>query len=105
MALNERAIPEAALRDENSVEMLRVWIAERKLHSSMKIGMYRETTKIPEEKAWGQILADVARHVANCMSSEYGANGIDVIQAIRESFDRELDKPTTSVDGGVVRKQ
>ena len=44
MALNERVIPEAALRDENSVEMLRVWIAEKKLHCSMKIGMYRETT-------------------------------------------------------------
>jgi hypothetical protein len=44
--------------------MLRVWIAERKLHCSMKVGMYRETMKIPEEKAWGVILADVARHVA-----------------------------------------
>jgi hypothetical protein len=105
MALNERAIPEAALRDENSVEMLRVWIAERKLHSSMKVGMYRETTKIPEEMAWGQILADVARHVANCMSKEYGSNKIDVVQAIRESFDRELDQSTTQIEGGLVRKQ
>ena len=105
MALNERVIPEAALRDENSVEMLRVWIAEKKLHCSMKIGMYRETTKIPEERAWGQILADVARHVAHCMSAEYGVNGVDVIQAVRESFDRELDKPTTPLDGGVIRRQ
>ena len=105
MTLKQLMIPEAAFRDENSVEMLRLWIAERKLHCSMKIGMYHDTTKIPEEKAWGQILADAARHVANCMSAEYGANGIDVIQAIRESFDRELDKPTTPLVGGVVRKQ
>ena len=28
---NEQVIPEAALRDPKSVEMLRVWIAEKKL--------------------------------------------------------------------------
>ena len=55
MMMNERPIPEAALRDEDAVEMLRVWIAEKKLHCSMKVGMYRETTKIAEEKAWGTI--------------------------------------------------
>jgi hypothetical protein len=47
--------------------MLRVWIAEKKLHCSMKVGMYRETMNIPEEKAWGKILADVARHFANAL--------------------------------------
>ena len=35
--LNQRPIPEAALRDEDAVEMLRVWIAERGLHCSMKV--------------------------------------------------------------------
>ena len=65
--LNQRAIPEAALRDSNAVEMLRVWIAEQGLHCSLKVGMYRESTTVPEEKAWAKILADVARHVANAL--------------------------------------
>jgi hypothetical protein len=34
--MNERPIPVAALRDKSSVEMLRVWIAERKLHCSIE---------------------------------------------------------------------
>lgn len=42
MMKNERPIPEGALRDKDAVEMLRVWIAEQKLHCSMKVGMYEE---------------------------------------------------------------
>ena len=61
--LNERPIPEAALRDKSAMEMLRVWIAEKKLHCSMKIGMYREGMNMSEEKAWD----DSGRyHSAHC---------------------------------------
>ena len=40
--LNQRPVPEAALRDNDAVEMLRVWIAEGRLHCSIKVGMYHE---------------------------------------------------------------
>jgi hypothetical protein len=33
--MNERPIPEAAMRDEDALEMLRVWIAEKKRHCSI----------------------------------------------------------------------
>jgi hypothetical protein len=39
--MNERPIPEAALHDPNSVEMLRVRVAAGQLHCSLKVGMYR----------------------------------------------------------------
>ena len=48
-------------KDDNAVEMLRVWIANKRLGVSMNVGMYKEATDIPEEKAWGILLADVAR--------------------------------------------
>lgn len=102
--INQRPIPEAALRDKNSVEMLRVWIAENGLHCSMKVGMYRETMKVPEEVAWGRILADVARHLANALESGYSVNSLDALQKIRDCFNREIDTPTTRVSGGFVRK-
>lgn len=54
--MNERPIPAAAKRDPDSVEMLRVWVAEKQLHSSLKIGMYRDGMGIDEEAAWGTIL-------------------------------------------------
>jgi len=35
MKLGQRPVPEAALRDKDAVEMLRVWIAEGGLHCSL----------------------------------------------------------------------
>jgi hypothetical protein len=102
--LNQRPIPEAALRDTDAVEMLRVWIAERSLHCSIKIGMYRETMNISEEKAWGTILADVAKHVANALESGYSTNANESLQKIMDSFIKELGSPSSEAKGGFVRK-
>jgi len=102
--MNERPIPEAALEDENSVEMLRVWIAAKKLHCSMKVGMYKETSKISEEKAWGVILADVARHLSKALESGYGVDAQIALSAIRERFNDELNEPTSDVDGGFLKR-
>ena len=104
MKLNERPIPEAALRDEDAVEMLRVWIAERKLHCSMKVGMYHATMNIPEEKAWGVILADVARHAARALESGYSSKAAESLEKIRDSFLNELGSPTSEAKGGFVQK-
>jgi hypothetical protein len=97
--MNEQPIPEAALRDENSVEMLRVWIAEKQLHCSMTVGMYHKTYKVTEEKAWGVILADVTRHLAMALESRYGAKVSESIEKIREHYMRELNAPTSEARG------
>lgn len=102
--LNQRPIPEAALRDADAVEMLRVWIAQQGLHCSMKVGMYRETMNVAEEKAWGTILADVARHIANALQAGYSTDAADSLQKIRASFLEELGDPTSEATGDFVRK-
>ncbi len=102
--LNQRPIPEAALRDPDAVEMLRVWIAENKLHCSIKVGMYRETMSIQEEDAWGTILADVARHIANALESGYSTNADESLQKIRDGFTKELRSPTSEAKGDFVKK-
>jgi hypothetical protein len=99
--MNERPIPPAALRDQNSVEMLRVWVAEHKLHCSLKIGMYREM-KIQEEVAWGTILADAARHIARALSEEGEDSEITLLGKIRAQLNAELDMPSSAVTGGFV---
>lgn len=98
--MNERPIPPAALRDENSIEMLRVWVAEQKLHCSLMVGMYRDGMKIPEEQAWGVILADVSRHLANAINTKYGTDHNESIEKIKQSFLKELMKPTSKAEGG-----
>lgn len=102
LVMNERPIPDAAFNDEDSVEMLRVWIASKGLHCSMKVGMYKEQLKIPEEQAWGRILADVARHLANALESGYGADAQSSLRCIQESFNSELGKQSASIKGVFV---
>ncbi|AMP39297.1 DUF5076 domain-containing protein [Ralstonia solanacearum] len=100
LKLNQLPIPEAALRDTDAVEMLRMWIAEHGLHCSLKIGRYHETTEIPKARAWGIILADAARHVANAMESEYSLDAAATLQGIIDSLLDELNAPTSEATGG-----
>jgi Domain of unknown function (DUF5076) len=102
--MNQRPIPEAALRDENSVEMLRIWIAERGLHCSMKVGMYSESKGPSEEKAWGTMLSDVIRHLGDALHSEYGGSKEQIIQKIFDKISEELANPTSMTQGGFVQK-
>jgi hypothetical protein len=104
LSKRQRPIPEAALRDDGSVEILRVWIAEQGLHCSLKIGMYHESTQIPEPKAWGVILADVARHVSNALAAAYAIDATATLVAIQDSMVEELSDPTSPVTGDFVRK-
>jgi len=99
MSWNERPIPEPVFDDPEAVEMLRVWVANRKLYCAMKVGMYKEATKIPEEKAWGIILADVARHVSLALKEGYQSDDSISLVKIRESFLEEMAKPTSQAKG------
>jgi len=104
LKLKQRPIPEAALSDPNAVEMLRVWIANEGLHCSLKIGMYKETMNIPEETAWGTILADAARHIASALELGYSSNPAESLRRIRDSFLEELDSPTSTATGRFVAR-
>jgi Domain of unknown function (DUF5076) len=97
--LNQQQIPEAAIRDVNSIEMARIWIAERQLHASLRIGFYKENTKFSEEKAWGTILADLARHVANALEENYSTSSAEALKSIVEAQLQELKVPTSKVSG------
>jgi hypothetical protein len=99
LSMNERPIPDAAVRDPNSVEMLRVWIADHQLLCSMKIGMYKESFDVPETEAWGTILADVTRHIANALSERYSMDIHSVIAEIENKYFAELANPTSSAEG------
>jgi hypothetical protein len=100
--MKELPVPEAAISDSASVEMLRVWIASGRLWSSLNIGIYRDQTKIPEGEAWGKILADTARHLARGMNQRFGDAQEPIIQEILDAFSKELAKPTSPIDGGLV---
>ena len=100
--MNERIIPPAALRDPEALEVVRVWIAERGLHVSLWIGAYKDTD-IPEEAAWGIILADIARHVSRGLSEEVDFPPARILERIVDSFRDEIEAPTSKVTGELIK--
>lgn len=100
--MDERAIPSAALRDAAAWEPLRVWIAEQKLHCSLKVGVYEENGPIPEDTAWGIILADVAKHLADALGKEGLRNRDIALREIFRSFASELEEPTSPTSGSFI---
>jgi hypothetical protein len=78
--------------------MLSAWIAEKGLHCSMKVGMWEENGR-PEAPAWGILLADAVRHIANALQEQYGHATPDTVAAILEAMHKELGEPTSPVAG------
>ncbi|ODP31046.1 DUF5076 domain-containing protein [Pandoraea sp. ISTKB] len=87
-------IPDAVLADNDAVEMLRVWTAEKAMYCSMKVGMYQETRQISEEAVWGVILADVARQVSDALQRASPGTQADSLAMVRDHFLNELRAPS-----------
>ena len=91
-------IPPAAQRDEAAIQMLSAWIAERGLHCTLNVGMWG-AQGMNEAEAWGTLLADVARHVANALHEQNGAEVSTSVDAVVRSFLAELGEPTSGARG------
>jgi len=89
-------IPEAARRDPQSVEVLRVWLAGEQQHVSIRVGVWDDPA------AWGLMLADLARHVANSYQQVKGLDRLRTLQRVKAGLDAELSSPTDEPSGQVL---
>jgi hypothetical protein len=89
-------IPEAAVKDSKSFEILRVWIANKGQHVSLRVGLWSDPA------AWGIMLSDLARHVANSYEQDEGLATKDTLQRIKAAFDAELGSPTDNPSGKIA---
>lgn len=103
MSSQQRPIPEAAQRDPDAVEILRLWIAEHGVHCSMKVGTAQEAFNVPESAAWGRILAELARYVASAMQAGYGSSPAETLKAIQASFEKEMEQPAPGLEAGAPK--
>ena len=93
-------VPVEAQRDPKSVEMMRSWIAEGRLFTVINVGHWeRPDAGIDERDAWGIVMADMVRHIANAHEEEYGRDPGETLIMIREAFEREIANPTTEHSG------
>jgi hypothetical protein len=94
-AANQLRIPEAALRDDKSYEVARVWVAEKAEHVSLRIGTWEDPV------AWGIVLADLIRHAANGYSQDKGFDKSETKRRIQAAINAELGAPTDEPTGRI----
>jgi hypothetical protein len=90
---NQLVIPAEATRDTQAVEVLRVWLANGQQYVSLRTGVWGDPA------AWGIMLADLARHVANSYHQSSGLDTIASLRRIRQGFEVELTSPTDQPAG------
>jgi hypothetical protein len=88
-------IPDAAGSDPNSFELLRVWIADQSQHVSLRAGAWEDLA------AWGIMLADLARHIANSYQQDKGLDARKALQRIKAGLNAELGVPTDEPSGQI----
>jgi Domain of unknown function (DUF5076) len=92
------SIPPVAQRDKASFEVLRVWIAEQGQHVSLQSGAWEDPF------AWGIVLADLARHIANAHQMQNMKVDTDAfMERLLEGFHAEIDNPTDEPEGEVTQ--
>ena len=74
--MNELQIPEGIKGDPNAMEMMRVWIGNKDIQVSLLLGMWEQASgfDIDEREAWGELLADLIRHIANGLTQSHDYN-------------------------------
>jgi hypothetical protein len=92
--MTELKIPDIAKSDPGSVEILRVWLSGGSQHVSLKTGVWDDPA------AWGLMLADLARHVANSYAVQ-GKDREETLSRILKGFKVETEHPTDEPRGAI----
>ena len=96
-ARNELDIPEKARKDKGSAELMRVWVTppDGAIHVVVKTGVW------PDPAAYGIVLADLARHIANGFNQTQGMNVDVAVKRVVEGFSAEIGSPTDVPTGQI----
>ena len=84
----ELPIPDSVQADVGAVELIRVWAVHKKQHITLATGVWENPA------AWGIMLADLARHIANSYSQTGQIDYSQALASIRDGFDAEWASPT-----------
>ena len=94
--IDQLPVPDEATVDPQSFEIVRIWIANEAQHVSLRAGVWEDAA------AWGILLADLARHVANCYEESDQMDGLSALKRIKEGFDAEMAAPTDDPTGEIL---
>ena len=89
----ELQIPPVAASDPKGLEIARVWAAAGRQHVCLRPELWEDPT------AWGLMLVDLAKHVANAYEQTGKGKRDEVLAKIRQGFEIEWDHPTDEATG------
>lgn len=88
-------VPQVALDDPESFEILRVWAAG----GEQCVTIRTELQGGPED--WGFLLAQLARHMANAYNLQQSLDRSEALSRIKLGFDKEWERPSGHVRGHI----
>jgi len=89
-------IPPVAHQDPKAVEIARIWGALGDQHVSLRPDAWDDPA------AWGILLVDLAKHVANAHYELSGRKPSETLSRIRAGFDAEWNDATDTPTGGLL---
>ncbi|OGV59049.1 MAG: hypothetical protein A2283_03660 [Lentisphaerae bacterium RIFOXYA12_FULL_48_11] len=91
----ELAVPPSVTADVTAVEIARIWASNGKQVVTLRPELWEDPA------AWGLMLVDFAKHVANAYEQLGNGSKEEVLKRIKWGFDVEWNKPTTEPKGEV----
>jgi len=100
--MRELQIPTGVDGDEQATEMIRFWIANGEPNVTLLLGMYEDAddSDVDELVAWGNILSDIAQHVANGLEQSHGWNFTESAKRLTEHFHEAMRERAPGLEGG-----
>ena len=86
-------LPPAAAKSRDAVEVARIWVADGAQHVTLRPDAWDDPF------AWGILLVDLARHLAQASGQAAGRDPEETLQRIRLGFDAEWAHPTDEPTG------
>jgi len=93
--IDQLGFPDAVRSDPKAFEILRVWIAKKGQHVSLRTDVWEDPA------AWGLMLADLASHIANSYQQSSGLAPLKTLQRIKAALDVELGAKTGELTGEI----
>jgi len=99
--MRELTIPVENDGDDNAVEMARVWLGNGRCNVSLLLGMYEDAEDCDEDEleVWGNILSDIAQHIANGFKQSHDWDEVDTMARLRRSFNAAIKERAPGLTG------
>ena len=95
--MDELPIPKVLCGEPDAVEVARVWVGLGDLHVMLNVGLYGGPGEVT---AWGDIMADVIRHVAHAIRQQSGGDELRHQRALLKRVRESLTSNVRTFSGG-----